>query len=255
MKKLIPIIFVILTSICLYSCNGKRNEKTSGVQSVSKGSSLLACVDDSIIYPTSDQCTKNYMILVYDPLLAPENSKLVMQVSKPVSPKINWFTKKIQYDSLSTSAIGGTGELGNYNRVMTLNTDGTIGVSKVSTILGGSPVYNNSVTRPVNGTSFTPSTTRPYRVHYNVEVLCTATIGSNASGSVVLQYYNGSSWVNTPGVVKNSNKVTLAVVLGSETTMGGEISGEFPANTPLRLVSTVTGTTTITYNTGQEILY
>lgn len=130
------------------------------------------------------------------------------------------------------------------------------GAINIPTITGAiTPTYNHAVSRPVNSTSFTPSSTQPYRVYYNVEISCTATIGGASSGSIVLQYFNGSTWVNTAGAIKNSNTVTLAIALNSATIQGGTLSGEFPANTQLRLVSTSSGTTTITYNTGEEVLY
>lgn len=163
-------------------------------------------------------------------------------------------------DSISlkeTTIIGLTADLGGKFNTPTgtssqyIRGDGTLGTTPTVS----APTYNYGVTRPVNSTSFTPSTTQNYRVYYNVEISCTASIGSTSSGSVVLQYFNGTSWVNTGGAIKNSNTVTLAIVLNSVTVQGGTISGEFPANTQLRLVSTSTGTTTITYNTGQEVLY
>lgn len=145
------------------------------------------------------------------------------------------------------------------NEIQTLSLSGSnLSISSGNSVALPSiivPTYNFTVIRPVNSTSFTPSTSQSYRVYYNVEVSCTASIGGASSGSVVLQYYNGSSWVNSGGVIKNSNTVTLAIVLNSVTVQGGTISGEFPANTQLRLVSTSAGTTTITYNTGQEVLY
>lgn len=129
--------------------------------------------------------------------------------------------------------------------------NGTLGVLPVIV----TPTYNYGVTRPINSTAFTPSSTQPYRVYYSVDISCTASIGGNASGSVILQYFNGSSWINTGGGIKNSNSVSLALTLNSITLASGTISGEFPSNTQLRLVSTTSGTTTITYNTGQEVLY
>jgi len=116
------------------------------------------------------------------------------------------------------------------------------------------PTYNYGVSRTINSSSFTPSSTKSYRVTYNVTISCTASIGSNASGKVELQYYNGSSWV-TVNEIGNSNTVTLAIVLNSVNVQTVSVSGEFQANAQLRLVPTTTGTTTITYVRGTEILY
>lgn len=121
-------------------------------------------------------------------------------------------------------------------------------------ITGVTPTYNYGVSRTINSTSFTPSTAKAYRVTYNVTIACTATIGGSASGKVELQYYNGSTWV-TVNEMFNSNNVTLAITLNSVNTQTVSIVGEFAANTQLRLVPTTTGTTTITYVRGSEILY
>lgn len=116
------------------------------------------------------------------------------------------------------------------------------------------PTYNYGVTRAITSTSFTPSTTQPYRVTYNITIACTATIGSTASGKLELQYYNGTSWV-TINEIFNSNTVTLAIALNSVNTQTVSVSGEFAKNTQLRLASTIVGTTTITYVRGTEIFY
>ncbi len=177
-----------------------------------------------------------------DPLF---NTKLATKSTTDLTEGINLYFTNARARSAITLTTTGAGAATYVS-----------GALNIPTPVGAiTPTYNYSVTRPVNSTSFTPSSTQPYRVYYNVEISCTATIGGTASGSVVLQYYNGSTWVNTAGTVKNSNTVSLAIVLNSATIQGGTISGEFPANTQLRLVSTSTGTTTITYNTGSEILY
>lgn len=116
----------------------------------------------------------------------------------------------------------------------------------------GSTTYT---TRTINSSSYTPSSTQNYRVYYTIEISCTASIGSASAGEVVLQYFDGSIWQNSAAQIKNSNTVTLAVVLNSVTIQKCTISEEFPANTQLRLVPTTTGTTTITFIKGKEILY
>lgn len=109
----------------------------------------------------------------------------------------------------------------------------------------GQTIYPN-VTRPINSTTFTVSTTRWAFVAYNISISCTATIGSTASGSVALQYSTnaGSTWI-TESTVSNSNTVTLAIVLNSVNTQGVVLSGIIPANALVRMVSTTAGTTTI----------
>lgn len=109
------------------------------------------------------------------------------------------------------------------------------------------------VTRPVNSTNFTISSTRPATVRYNIRITCTATIGSASTGRVLFQYSTngGSTWTDG-GEVENSNTVTLAIALNSVTTQTGFIVWSVPAGALCRLVSTNTGTTTITYVRGQE---
>lgn len=115
------------------------------------------------------------------------------------------------------------------------------------------PTVNSAVTRPINSTTFTVSSTRQAFVTYNVTISCTATIGSASTGSIALQYSinAGSTWI-TVGTVSNSNTVTLAVVLNSVQISGGQVSGYVPANALVRLVPTTSGTTALTYLTGQE---
>lgn len=177
------------------------------------------------------------------------------------------YLDSIPYKVVSTptnivSIDASTGKLGMSKSLSLTNTGSgaatynpSTGVMNIPTPSGVVvPTYNYGVSRTINSTSFTPSTTQPYRVTYNISISCTATIGSAASGKVELQYYNGTTWV-TVNEIANSNTVTLAITLNSVNIQNVSISGEFPANTQLRLVPTVAGTTTITYIRGTEILY
>lgn len=112
----------------------------------------------------------------------------------------------------------------------------------------------NAVTRPINSTTFTPSTTKQATLIYNIQISCTATIGGAAAGSLLLQYSTngGSSWIDA-GTVKNSNTVTLAITLNSVTIQTASISAVVPANALCKMVPTTSGTTTITYISGQEV--
>lgn len=115
------------------------------------------------------------------------------------------------------------------------------------------PSITSNVTRPINSTTFTVSTLYDAEVSYNISIACTASIGSNSSGSVALQFStnSGSTWT-TISTVANSNTVTLAVVLQSVTTQQASVYGFIPANALTRMVSTSSGTTTITFSPGQE---
>lgn len=111
----------------------------------------------------------------------------------------------------------------------------------------------NAATRPINSNTFQISVSKQSFVVYTIRINCVATIGGAASGTVNLQYSinNGSSWVDV-SQVENSNTVTLAVVLNSNTTQTGVISGVIPAGAIVRMNQTISGSTTITYVRGQE---
>lgn len=116
----------------------------------------------------------------------------------------------------------------------------------------------NSATRTIATSSgvstYTISSTLQATVYYNVTIACTASIGSNSTGTVSLQYSTngGSTWI-TAQEATNSNTVTLAIALQSVTTQSTTISAVIPAGALVQLLKTSTGTTTITYIRGQEI--
>ncbi len=159
-------------------------------------------------------------------------------VNKPVST-----AQAISIATKLTIPVGTTAQY--------LRGDGTLATFPTIT----SPTYNY-VSRAINSTSYTPSSTQSYRVYYTIEIACTASIGSSSVGEVVLQYFDGSIWQNSTAQIKNSNTVTLAIALNSVTIQRTTISDEFPANTQLRLNTvTNTGSTTISYIKGKEVLY
>lgn len=112
----------------------------------------------------------------------------------------------------------------------------------------------NSVTRLINSSTFTPSSTLQATLIYNVSISCTASIGSASTGTVNLQYSTngGSTWA-TVSTLSNSNTVTLALTLNAITVQSAALMAVIPVNALCRLVPTTAGTTTITYISGQEI--
>lgn len=116
------------------------------------------------------------------------------------------------------------------------------------------PLSYNYVTRPVNSTTYTISATKNASVYYSIKIQCTASIGSNSAGTVALQYSTngGSTWIDV-GEVTNSNTVTLAIALNSVTVQTSVIAAQIPANALVRMNSTITGTTAITFVRGQEV--
>lgn len=111
-----------------------------------------------------------------------------------------------------------------------------------------------SVTRAINSSTFQVSSTRRCSVVYNIGISCTASIGSNAAGTLLLQYSlsGGATWLNAPEI-KNSNTVTLAIALNSINVQESITAiNNVPAGTIFRMVPTIVGTTTITYISGFE---
>lgn len=119
--------------------------------------------------------------------------------------------------------------------------------------MGNVPTLNSAISRPVNSTAFTISTTKTALVFYNIQISCTASIGSTSLGSVALQWFNTgtSTWI-TQSIVANSNTVTLAITLNSVNVQSAVLSGVIPAGVQCRLVSVSTGTTAITFLSGTE---
>lgn len=142
-----------------------------------------------------------------------------------------------------------------YEQIM-LDTLHKVSISGSYIDLVNLPGMNLGVARPINSTTFTISSTRPSIGFYTITISCTATIGSASTGSVTLQYFNtGNSTWTTLGFVANSNQVTLAIVLNSVNTQTLVLSEPIPPGALCRLVSASSGTTTITYNFGNEFYF
>lgn len=158
--------------------------------------------------------------------------------------------------SITGSPITGSGTItanlnnsgvsaGTYDKV-TVNAKGIV-------TAGGNPIWND-VTRTINSSTFTISSTQPARIYYVISISCTATIGSASAGSVLFQYSinGGSTWIDC-GEIGNSNQVSLAIALNSVNTNRFVLSWDgIPAGALCRLVPTTSGTTTITWIRGRE---
>lgn len=92
-------------------------------------------------------------------------------------------------------------------------------------------------------------------MYYTVQIVTTASIGSGATGYVVLETSpNNSAWTEA-GRIVNGQVITLAIALNSVQTTAGQISGYLPAGYYARLRSVnTTGTPTYSYISGQEVL-
>lgn len=181
-------------------------------------------------------------------------------VKLPTS-RANWTqSNSLAADYISNkpilSSVATSGVYSDLSGKPSLATVATSGVYSDLTGKPVSPTINNAVTRPINATTYTISTTQNARVYYTIGIQCTATIGGSSAGGVLLEYsINGGSTYTSVGEVKNSNTVTLAIALNSITIQQVVLSAEVPANALCRMSTTNTGTTTVTYIRGQEILY
>lgn len=123
--------------------------------------------------------------------------------------------------------------------------------------------FNNTPSRSIvtgtGATGFQVSSTRDSSVNYSATIVSTATIAGAATGYIALEISPTNSatagdWVEI-GRTPNGQAVSLAVVLQSVSTGGGQVGGIIPAGyyAKLRSVNTA-GTPTYTYNSGQEVL-
>ncbi len=116
----------------------------------------------------------------------------------------------------------------------------------------GNPTWT-PVTRAADGVAFATSKESTTTLYYTFRLDCTATIGSNAAVTVLLQYSknNGSTWINGP-TIGNSNQVTLAVVLNSQDQSTQTLTFEVPSGSLVKLTKSVTGTANATWISGIE---
>lgn len=116
-----------------------------------------------------------------------------------------------------------------------------------------------SIVTGTGATGFQVSSTRNTFASYNVTVVTTASIGGNASGTVVLEVAPTNSatagdWVEIARFT-NGQAITLALALQSVQTLAGQVNGMIKAGYYAKLRSiNNSGTPTYTYNSGQEIL-
>lgn len=138
------------------------------------------------------------------------------------------------------------------NHVSTVKTP-QVAISGYYNNLTNLPAINVSITRPINSTTFTVSTTRTAIVFYNISISCTASIGGASAGSVTLQYSlnGGTTWI-PENAIANSQTVTLAITLNSVSVQSMVLCGIIPVGALVRLVPVSSGTTVMTYLTGIE---
>lgn len=132
--------------------------------------------------------------------------------------------------------------------------------TQVNGISTSSPVITNGVTKVIQtlttATGTLLSSTNVTNVMYSVNIVTTASIGGASAGEILLEISPTNSSTSTWTVVnriKNSQTITLAIVLNSVQDITYTIMGNVPAGYYVRLRSaTISGTPTYTYITGQE---
>jgi hypothetical protein len=139
------------------------------------------------------------------------------------------------------------------SRIITINgTSQDLSANRSWTVSPTAPTISNGVSRSFNST-FTPSATKVSQVNYTVQVASSLSLAVGQTGTVFLETSpDGTTWTEVTRF-SNGNTGTLAIGLALTQTVSAQLSALVPANYQVRLRTT--GTATITYITGQEILY
>lgn len=117
------------------------------------------------------------------------------------------------------------------------------------------PKVSNVATRPIDGTSFQPSTTRDCEVRYTVQIVCTVGIGGGQQGNLILETSpDNSVWTEVSRLV-NGNTSTVTVGISLVQTVGVELTAFVPRGYYVRMrQSNTTGTPVYSYISGRETL-
>lgn len=173
--------------------------------------------------------------------------------------------------TLNTAAVPESGNLyytdARARAAISLTTTGTSGAATYNNSTGvlnipnyavvAAPTINSAVSRSLSNAAgstnqFTISTTRNARVYYSINVTWNISALLSTASTILLEYSTngGTNWITVNQVSKNINLGLLQS--GSDDL---NISGEIPANALVRIRPSVSTNSTITYVTGQEVLY
>lgn len=249
MKKIIYILGILITfAITHMSFTTKvATVATTGVMLLKTTSA-----EAQVAYFVTANCHNNNWEL--NKWMSPTNDCGNRFVAMKFSPDSSTFSQhQVIWDSLAKI----TSTLNTSNKIWTMASNGNIEPVPYNTIasniVSGMSVNTFTASRAINSATYQVSATKQATVFYTIRINCVATIGGASSGTVALQYSTngGSTWIDV-GQVENSNTVTLAVVLNSNTTQTGQLSGIIPAGAIVRMNQSSSGTTTITFVRGQE---
>lgn len=117
---------------------------------------------------------------------------------------------------------------------------------------------SHSTTTGTGATGFQVSSSHDARVNYSLSTSTTATIGGASTATAILEIAPTNSatagdWVEIARV-SNGQTITLAIVLQSIQTTSGVLSGTVPAGYYAKIRTITSGTASVTYSSGQEVL-
>lgn len=118
------------------------------------------------------------------------------------------------------------------------------------------PTINNAPGRSLNS-NFTVSTTKAAIIYYSLTTTVTnPLLSGNSSASAFLEYSTdgGSTWKSATQI-GNLSSVSLTVTLQITNTQTSIVGGIVPANALCRIRTTTSGTASVTYVSGLEIVY
>lgn len=242
MKKIKYILGLIIAFAITHS------SFTVKLGSVATGVVIANKVNAQVSFFVTANCHNNNWEL--NKWMSPTNDCNNRFVAMKFSPDSSTFSQhQVIWDSLAKI----TSSLNTNNKVWTMASNGNIEPVPYSSFMTTYSPTTFTASRAINSATYQVSATKQATVFYTIRINCVATIGGASSGTVALQYSTngGSTWVEV-GQVENSNTVTLAVVLNSNTTQTGQVSGIIPAGAIVRMNQSSTGTTTITFVRGQE---
>jgi phage-related tail fiber protein len=141
-----------------------------------------------------------------------------------------------------------------------LNTSGvsagtysSVTVTNKGIVTAGTARSSSAVSVSLNSSSQI-STTRDAMVSYSIDISATLSISGGQTGNVFLEISpDNSNWTEISRFT-NGNTGTLTIGLNITQTNTGAVSGYVPAGYYRRLRTSATGSPTITYRSGQEVL-
>lgn len=184
MKKYI-LLLLACVNFLIISCSEKSDKTQQTHKETGSFFSNLIQPEDGTPYTLSDANTHQQWTGLYRSDAIPETTK-PLQIFQDSTYVIN-FNGHIYWDSLS-----GNVEIGNYNRILTIGTDGRMGVSKLSTIISTdftAPSAGNSIT---SGTAFQPNSSAASFVLVNSSL--SGIVGVNGTITIATSATSGGTY-------------------------------------------------------------